>query len=169
MLPSQATLQFVSRRGRLATSSPDLASAREAWARFWSQHARSMTLMLGTETVFTPLHQMQEWQAFLKNSLNGNYRQYAMTMIMPGVRGVRDSAVWVLMMLPIVLVDEEGRRFWGMLRQIWQSPKKFTQTWAMRDVHAKKLTLYCCTYVSKRTGAILSQNHTSMSMFGEYC
>lgn len=105
-------------------------------------------------------------QTYMKNVLNLDNSRYVLRAVMAGKQGERDTVIWNAINLSCYLVDEDGRRYWGWVRQGWFAGMGTQAQWSVRDLHANKLTLFCFTYVARDTGVILAQNATSMATFG---
>ena len=105
-------------------------------------------------------------QTYMKNVLTSDNSRYVLRAVMAGKQGERDTVIWNAINLSCYLVDEDGRRYWGWVRQGWFAGMGTQAQWSVRDLHANKLTLFCFTYVARDTGVILAQNATSMATFG---
>ncbi len=73
-------------------------------------------------------------QSILKNLLAGNFRQYMTRVLLWGYPGHSETAAWNMSHCPVVLVDGEGRRHWGMLGQGWPCSGEYMLKWSMRDL-----------------------------------
>lgn len=70
---------------------------------------------------------------------------------------------------PVVYLEEDGSRYWGMLRQalIPHHHAACLRAWALRDQMSVKYTPAMVAMVQPDTGYILFQNSHSISSIGE--
>jgi hypothetical protein len=70
--------------------------------------------------------------------------------------------------VPCILVEEDGKRYFGLYRQGWfTDPEHFHQT-CMREAIMLKNTPVSVTIVHADTGRIISQNLTSTTLLGGF-
>ncbi|KAG1669861.1 hypothetical protein FOA52_012449 [Chlamydomonas sp. UWO 241] len=109
-----------------------------------------------------------EWHAQLKNLLLGIYDPVyyrALRFAHPDLEGSR-SAPLVMVNWQVVIVDDDGSRWWGAINQDFKMPEALVESWGMRDLLAVKYNPACVTVVARAGGTLLWQNASSMGTFG---
>ncbi len=84
-----------------------------------------------------------------------------------GVAGKEKSVPLDVMDAPIILVGQDGKRFWGMIRQAVVPPIERVLEYSIRDLQMMKNTPIAVTAVDAGTGRVLYQNTASMAMMGK--
>jgi hypothetical protein len=106
-------------------------------------------------------------QAHVKTIISGNMAPVILRGVLFGDAGKGSSRAQSVIVWPAILIAADGRRYWGMIDQIWAPSHAFKNAWGLRDLLAIKYTVTCLTVVAQDTGMVLWQNTASMAMFGE--
>jgi hypothetical protein len=134
---------------------------RGGYWKFWREADKE-------HTQHTALHQSQEWNAFLKNCMLGNFQPYAILALNNGAPEKHQAQAVHIINAPIVIRTKEGKKHWGHIRQGTGVQRNDYHDTFMRYIHFVKNTPVCMTVVLAETGAILHQNHASMATFGNH-
>lgn len=99
--------------------------------------------------------------------MSGNYRLFVVRGLLFGDHGGLSTRSINIVNAPVILVGDNGDRFWGMVRQVVMANAGFKEHWSYRDLLAVKHTPSCITVVAQESSRMLWQNSQSMAMFGE--
>ena len=168
--PYDDSLIFLSTRFLRNGQMPDFEAGKKALTSWWTGGGgqgffRYWQSRMDT-TSQTPVHQGQEWLAFLKNVLADNKELFSFPGIIWGTPNGAESEAWNIVNIPIVVVSEE-KRSWGMIRQVWPYEEEESKVWGLRNLQMTKNSPVIITSVSVDDERILYQNTASMALFGK--
>ncbi len=76
-------------------------------------------------------------QTHIKNLLSGNHGRYIFRGILWGAPGKSQTESWNVVSMPAIILGQDGKRHWGMVRQGWPVTPEFQRVWALRDLQVR--------------------------------
>lgn len=165
------TLIFISKLWLSRAQLPDLAAAKVECAKWWSGGGSfwgGFWREKLDKSTQTPIHQSQEWQAFLKNVLAGKQHPFIFPGLFWGTPGGEKTRPHSIVNLPLIFEGPKGQRTWGMVRQTWPMAEVSCQERAVRHLQIIKNSPVAITVVAAESGEVLYQNTSSMSLYGNH-
>ncbi|GAX83029.1 hypothetical protein CEUSTIGMA_g10456.t1 [Chlamydomonas eustigma] len=161
----ESTLKYASLRGwRDVVQLKRKEDIYKTSVSFWSGE----DVLMPSGLVFT-MFRSHQWLSSLKTMLAGDYGPYSYRSVfwaLPGVPGREDSKVDHMMQQHFILIDDQGRRHWGMMMQLYFSDELTQRNLGLRDLQILKSTHAAVTSVCADTGRVVTQNSASIAMMG---